>query len=70
MARKRFKSEQIIHMLREAVRHVSAAMSVSERRACRVLGQPRSTQRRVLVQRDDETAQPKAILDLATEYGR
>ena len=45
-------------------------MSVSERRACRVLGQPRSTQRRVLVERDDETALTKAILDLATEYGR
>lgn len=45
-------------------------MSVSERRACRVLGQPRSTQRRVLAQRDDETALTRAILDLATEYGR
>ena len=45
-------------------------MSVSERRACRVLGQPRSTQRRVLAQRDDETALTRAILDLATKYGR
>ena len=45
-------------------------MSVSERRACRVLGQPRSTQRRVLAHRDDETALTRAILDLATEYGR
>ena len=41
-----------------------------ERRACRVVGQSRSTQRRVLVQRDDEDALTKAIIDLASEYGR
>ena len=41
-----------------------------ERRACRVLGQSRSTQRRVLVQRDDEDALTQAIVDLASEYGR
>jgi len=35
-----------------------------------VIGQPRSTQRRVLVQREDETALTRAILDLVTEYGR
>ncbi len=35
-----------------------------------MIGQPRSTQRRVLVQRDDETALTRAILDLAIEYGR
>ena len=44
-------------------------LPVSERRACRVLGQPRSTQRRVLVRRDDEGALTRAIIDLATEYG-
>jgi transposase InsO family protein len=43
---------------------------VPERRACRVLGQSRSTQRRVLVQRDDEDALTQAIVDLANEYGR
>lgn len=30
---------------REAVTHVCGELGVSERRACRVLGQPRSTQR-------------------------
>ena len=52
------------------MRHVQEELHVSERRACRVLGQPRATQRRVLVQRDDEDALTRAILDLASEYGR
>ena len=43
---------------------------MSERRACRVLGQPRSTQRRTLVVRDDEDALTRAVVDLASEYGR
>ena len=34
------------------------------------MGQARSTQRRVLVQRDDESVLTQAVLDLATEYGR
>ena len=45
-------------------------LTVSERRACRVLGQPRSTQRRTLVVRDDEDALTRAIVELASEYGR
>ena len=45
-------------------------LAVSERRACQVLGQPRSTQRRALVVRDDEDALTQAIVDLASEYGR
>ena len=52
------------------VRHVQQVLSVPERQACRVLGQPRTTQRRVFVQRDDEDALTKAIVDLASEYGR
>ena len=43
---------------------------MSERRACLVLRQPRSTQRRQLVVRDDEEPLTRAIIDLATEYGR
>jgi len=43
---------------------------VSERRLCRVLGQSRSTQRRVLIKRDDEAVLTQAIVDLASEYGR
>jgi len=43
---------------------------VSERRACKVIGQPRSTQKRILIMRDDEAPLTKDIIDLATEYGR
>ena len=43
---------------------------VSERRACRVVGQHRSTQRREPVRRDDEAALTAAIVELASEYGR
>ena len=43
---------------------------MSERRACRVLGQPRATQRRRVAMRDDEAALTRAIIELATEYGR
>lgn len=43
---------------------------VSERRACRVLGQSRSTQRRTLHVPDDEPRLVKRMTDLATAYGR
>jgi hypothetical protein len=43
---------------------------VSERRACQVIGQPRSTQRRVLKVADDEERLTAAIIELATMYGR
>ena len=43
---------------------------VSERRACRVLGQPRSTQRRVPCVPQDEPRLVKCMIDLATQYGR
>ena len=43
---------------------------VSERRACRVLGQSRSTQRRVLHVPDDEPLLVKRMTELATQYGR
>jgi transposase InsO family protein len=43
---------------------------VSERRACRVLGQPRSTQRREAVVPDDEPALVRRMVELATQYGR
>jgi len=52
------------------VRHVRQALGVSERRACCVLHQSRSTQRRHLVEREDEGPLTRAIIDLATEYGR
>ena len=43
---------------------------VSERRACRVLGQSRSTQRRTLHVPDDEPRLVKRMTDLATAFGR
>jgi transposase InsO family protein len=49
---------------------VCAELGVSERRACRVLGQPRSTQRRVLRTAADEERLTADIVELATTYGR
>ncbi len=43
---------------------------VSERRACRVLGQPRTIQRYAAVVRSDEDALTAAIVRLASQYGR
>jgi transposase InsO family protein len=43
---------------------------VSERFACRVLGQHRSTQRKNAKTPDDETALTADIIALATRYGR
>jgi transposase InsO family protein len=52
------------------VEHVVAELGVPERRACRVLGQHRSTQRKGLTTADDEAALTAAIVALATHYGR
>jgi transposase InsO family protein len=49
------------------VRH---RLSVSERRACRVLGQARSTHRHRAVVSDDEPRLVDRIIALATAYGR
>jgi putative transposase len=43
---------------------------MSERWACRLVNQPRGTQRYHLTQREDEDALTRAITDLATQYGR
>ena len=45
-------------------------LAVSERRACRVLGQVRRTQRYASILSDDETALVANVVSLATEYGR
>lgn len=50
--------------------HVSSKLPVSERRACTVLGQHRSTQRRLPVIRDDEAELTARIVELACQYGR
>jgi putative transposase len=52
------------------VDHVQEQMDVSERRACRVLKQPRSTQRYQTRQADDEEQLTARIIVLASDYGR
>jgi putative transposase len=52
------------------VDHVTAALKVPERVACRVLGQHRSTQRKAPRKADDEAALTASIVDLAKRYGR
>ena len=54
----------------EYVREVLGRDVVSERRACRVLGQVRSTQRSQPVVADDDARLRKRIVELASEYGR
>jgi hypothetical protein len=49
---------------------VVAKHGVSERLACRVLGQHRSTQRKKPTRPDDEAALTADIASLATQYGR
>ena len=48
--------------------HIQLTMTVSERRACRALGQHRSTQRRVPRGRDDEAALTADLVALAETY--
>ncbi len=50
--------------------HVTAALCVSQRRACRVLDQHRSTRRKARGTAGDEAALTRAIVELATRYGR
>jgi transposase InsO family protein len=52
------------------VNHVVDELGVSERRACRALGQHRSTQRKVRAEPDDEAALTTDIIELARQYGR
>jgi transposase InsO family protein len=52
------------------VNEVREKLHVSERRACRVLGQSRSTQRRRPYVPDDEPRLVARMIDLAGEYGR
>ena len=43
---------------------------LSERQACRIVGQPRGTQRYAVIARADEDALTQAIMELAAQYGR
>ncbi|MBP0447581.1 helix-turn-helix domain-containing protein [Roseomonas sp. SSH11] len=55
---------------RGCVEHVTGKLGVSERFACRVLGQHRSVQRKVPRVADDEAALTENIISLARRYGR
>ncbi|WP_188824042.1 IS3 family transposase, partial [Novosphingobium indicum] len=55
---------------RRCIDHIRGMMAVSERRLCRVLGQHRSTQRKVPRGADDEAALTEDIIALARQYGR
>jgi putative transposase len=55
---------------RQAVRQAVEALDVSERRACQVIGQPRSTQRYNKQVPDDEELLRQRIIELASQYGR
>jgi putative transposase len=52
------------------VNHICQQLLVSERRACKVLGQPRSTQRLIPYVPDDEPLLVSRIIELAERYGR
>jgi transposase InsO family protein len=55
---------------RKCIDHVRRELGVSERRACRALGQHRSTQRKVPQGRADEQRLTDDIIELADQYGR
>jgi hypothetical protein len=52
------------------VEHVVREIGISERRACAVLGQHRSTQRKVPREAEDEARLTADIIELAKRYGR
>ena len=49
---------------------VRQRLGVSERRACRVLGQARSTQRRIPKRSEDEEALREDVVKVARRFGR
>ena len=55
---------------RQAVQGIREKYSLSERHACRIVGQPRGTQRYTTIVRADEDALTSAIISLASRYGR
>jgi transposase InsO family protein len=55
---------------RACVEHVVRELGVSERKACAVLGQHRSTQRKAPRAAEDEAALTADIVELAKRYGR
>ena len=55
---------------RQAVAGACEKYRLSERHACRLVGQPRGTQRYTTIVHADEDALTQAIIALASEYGR
>jgi len=55
---------------RDRIKAVIKCLPVSERRACKVLGQNRSAQLYAARGRDDEGPLTAAIIELASQYGR
>ena len=55
---------------RKVVNQAIQVLDVSERRACRVVGQPRATQRYNKRPVDDEDFLTSRIIELASQYGR
>ena len=55
---------------RQAVERLREKYGLSERQACRIVGQPRGTQRYVPIVQADEDALTQSIIELASEYGR
>ena len=55
---------------RRCVVQVRQRLGVSERRACRVLGQARSTQRRIPKRSEDEEALREDVVKVARRFGR
>ncbi|WP_339113243.1 IS3 family transposase [Thioclava sp. GXIMD2076] len=55
---------------RQCIDHIRQELGISERRACRALGQHRSTQRKIPVGRQDEALLTADITELARQYGR
>ena len=53
-----------------AIRHVCERLKVSQRRACKVLDQPRSTQRHIREMPEGEERLVERIVALAGQYGR
>src|SRR5271170_387793 len=53
-----------------AVIHASRERGMSERRACQLVNHPRGTQRYQPTQRANEDALTRAIIELASQYGR
>ena len=55
---------------RRAIELVVEKLKASERRACRVLEQPRSTQRKKKTEKLDEAQLTSEIIEFAKDYGR